>query len=355
MNLKLLTYVNKLYSKIDLGDFSLVACQHYFETNQKMIFSLMEKGLKAKNVFMIPKSYSYNEEINKRFLKKGIFSFNYAFNSHKSFDSQFKKQINLFLKKIKHKLNKKILVIDDGGELIKKFRLIKNKEIYAVEQTSSGFSKLKKTNISFPVLNVARSKAKLELESPFIADLVYSNTLKEIKKEKFVPKNVLIFGKGPIGKEVGERFSKKFKVSYLDIAEEKINKKVLLGKKNLLVVGCTGEKSINKKDYKYFKGKTFLVSASSSDREFDSSFIRKRIPLNNNPHKNIKFKNINLINSGFPITFKGTIHGSPPEKIQLTQSLMLAGAYESVKSLKKGLIPLDENIQNKIINLFKKI
>jgi len=198
MNLKLLTYVNKLYSKIDLGDFSLVACQHYFETNQKMIFSLMEKGLKAKNFFMIPKSYSYNEEINKRFLKKGIFSFNYAFNSHKSFDSQFKKQINLFLKKIKHKLNKKILVIDDGGELIKKFRLIKNKEIYAVEQTSSGFSKLKKTNISFPVLNVARSKAKLELESPFIADLVYSNTLKEIKKEKFVPKNVLIFGNKPI-------------------------------------------------------------------------------------------------------------------------------------------------------------
>jgi len=66
----MINYVNSLY-KVNLKDFYLIGCQHYLKSNQKMIFSLIEKGLFPKNIFMINKSYSYNKEVEKEFKKKG--------------------------------------------------------------------------------------------------------------------------------------------------------------------------------------------------------------------------------------------------------------------------------------------
>ncbi len=353
--LPLLKFVNNLYKDADLSEYSLISCQHYLKTNQDMIFALMEKGLKSENIFMINKSYSYNSEIHKNFLEKGIFSFKYEYYSYKSFDKQFRQQIKSFIKQIRTRLKKRILIIDDGGELIRQINKLKGKDIHGVEQTSSGFNKLRKVKINFPVVNVARSKAKLEIESPFIADLAYHKILEELKKTKNTPKKVLIIGNGPIGKEMKKLFEKKYKTSVYDIKEneEKIHE-IIKEKEELLIIGCSGKISLPKKYHKFLK-KSILVSVSSSDREFDSVYIRRKVEKNKNPHKNIITKEIILLNSGFPITFDGSIHGTPPEKIQLTQGLMLAGAYESVKTSEKNLIPLNPEIQRKIIEKFKKI
>ena len=355
MMLPILEFVDNFYKDTDLSNFSLISCQHYLKTNQDMIFALMKKGLKAENIFMISKSYSYNPEIHKKFLERGIFSFNYEYDSYKSFDKQFKSQIKQFVKQIKPKLNKKVLIIDDGGELIKSLNKLHNKDFHAVEQTSSGFNKLRKIKINFPIVNVARSKAKLEIESPFIADLAYKKILGELKKIKIFPEEILIIGNGPIGKEIKILFDKKFRTLIYDIKEnkEKIHE-IIKEKEKLLIIGCSGKTSLHKKYHKLLK-KSILVSVSSSDREFDSVYIRKKVEKNKNPHKNIITKDIILLNSGFPITFDGSLHGTPPNKIQLTQGLMMAGAYQSIKEKKKKLIQLNSGIQEKIIEKFQEI
>ena len=58
-----------------------------------MIFSLIEKGLSPKDIFMINKSYSYNKEIEIEFKKKGINCFNYKYNNRIYFDVQFRNEI----------------------------------------------------------------------------------------------------------------------------------------------------------------------------------------------------------------------------------------------------------------------
>jgi hypothetical protein len=320
-----------------------------------MIFALMKKGLKAENIFMISKSYSYNPTVHNNFLEKNIFSYHYEYNSYKSFDKQFKSQIKRFIKKIKPRLKENVLLIDDGGELIRILNKPRNNNFHAVEQTSSGFNKLKNVKINFPVVNVARSKTKLEIESPFIADLAYKKIIEELGKIEKTPKEVLIIGNGPIGKEMKILFDKKFKTLIYDIKEneEKVHE-IIKEKEELLIIGCSGKISLPKKYHKFLK-KSILVSVSSSDREFDSVYIRRKVEKNKNPHKNIITKEIILLNSGFPITFDGSIHGAPPKKIQLTQGLMMAGTYQSIKEQKKEFLQLDSRIQEKIIEKFKKI
>jgi len=56
------------------------------------------------------------------------------------------------------------------------------KNICGIEQTTSGYVNLKENSIKFPVINLARSSAKLKLESPYIADAVISKLKENLGK-----------------------------------------------------------------------------------------------------------------------------------------------------------------------------
>jgi len=47
-----------------------------------------------------------------------------------------------------------------------------------------------------------------------------------------------------------------------------------------------------------------------------------------------------LANGGFPVNFTGEIDPIPAEEIQITRSLVLAGALQAVNEKSNGLIPL---------------
>lgn len=348
----LIEYVNSK-NKTNLKEFYLVGCQHYLESNQKMIFSLIRKGINPEKIFMINKTYSYNKEIEDKFKLKGINCFNYKYNSHKSFDLQFKRAIKEFLKQIKKEIkpDKKIILIDDGGELIQiANKIFKKNKIYAVEQTSSGFHKLNKLKLNFPVMNIARSQAKLNYETPYIIKDFLKKLYSKLDELEINPKATLIIGKGVLGGYLEKEM--RFKPDFYDIIHKKLKLKKIIGKYDL-IIGATGFTSIPRKLHKKLKHNCCLVSISSSDREFDAVYLRRKI-AKTKPHEDLKIKGIYLLNNGFPLSFQGNKEEIPHNHIQITRGLMLEGIYESLKQNKKGIINLNKKAQEDIVKRFSR-
>jgi len=233
----------------------------------------------------------------------------------------------------------------------------KNYDNFAgVEQTTSGFERLKVSKLSFPVFNIARSKAKLEYESPMIAGLIVNKINGYVKNNNLKNPKILVIGQGYIGKAIKELLKKKFIVNGCDKLSNKCdfagNYKSRLDEFDI-IVGAVGKSIISADDFGKLKAGVILISASSSDREFSAVYLRRLEPKTKDCHQDFAVNNIILLNGGFPINFDGEEHSLRPEKIQLTRALLLAGVYEATKTKnKKGLKKLNDNIQEKIIGKF---
>ena len=193
--LKTVERISKEFENQKLDRVLLIACQHILKTNCQMFNSLFEKGLKSKNIFLMGKCYSTDKEALKWFIKKGVnvHKNSEAFDSYESYDSSFDNYVKEFFKSVISSVNikdfEKIIILDDGGSMLKLANKVlkSTKNIIGIEQTSSGYNRLKGIKLRFPIINVARSKAKLDHESLIVADLFMENLdyeLKSIKKKR---------------------------------------------------------------------------------------------------------------------------------------------------------------------------
>lgn len=367
MSLPLLNFTAKLFDKTDLSNVLLIAVQHMLKTNVDMFESLFQKGLKPENTFLLGKCYSTNNQVMQDFQKQGIFVHpgSNEFNSHLSFDTSFDANIADLLKHIKKTVNlqnyTKVLLLDDGGHLIDVANEILPDitNVVGVEQTSSGHYRLQAIPLKFPVINVARSQAKLLYESPFIAEIIVQTLLKKIKQHQLSPSRVLIIGAGAIGTEISHLLKNTFDTHCYDIKNH-ISDFGTSELKNILpnfdiIIGAVGQEVINTKLQKILQPNTILVSASSSDREFSAVILRKQLPITHNCHDDLYINSLWLFNCGFPLNFNGAQHSVPAEKIQLTRALMFAGlcsAMETASDIK--MTPLSNSLQQKIIKEFHK-
>ena len=169
-SLPLVEYMSSIFVNVRLDNTLVIACQHILPTNYPMFNLLFDKGLKPENTFILGKCYSTEPNTLKLFIRRGVKipKFSNYFDSHKSFDKEYEDHVRKFFLSIINKKNlnnyKKIILIDDGGFLIETaHKLLKNfKKLVGVEQTSSGYEKIKNINLKFPVINVARSQTKLK-------------------------------------------------------------------------------------------------------------------------------------------------------------------------------------------------
>lgn len=369
MKLPLLDYTSELFKRTNFDNVLLIAIQHLLETNLAMFEYLFAKGLKPQNVFLLGKCYSTNKEILEKFKKRGVYihAGSLKFNSHLSFDSQFESEIKDFCKTIVKRVNfadyEKVICIDDGAMLIcggnpaiKSFS-----NFIGIEQTSSGYSKIKKIKLKFPVINVARSDAKLVYESPFIAEKVIENIFIKVEKLNLKPQKALVVGAGSIGKAIFNSLKNKLETHIYDVrrllsefGQAELDK-IICGLD--LIIGASGNEIISDKICKKLKKNTILASASSSDREFSAVNLRKQVPKIENCHEDVFVNNVWLLNCGFPVDFDGKKNIVLPQKIQLTRALMFSAmclAMEKEYSSKK-LIELDPKIQKQLIEKFCEI
>lgn len=328
-----------------------------------MFSYLFEAGLKPEKLFLIGKSYSTDKKVAKLFLEKGSYVHEYEYKSNVAFDEIYAEVINDFIKSVKAQIkispDAKIIVIDDGGFLINTLNSDRDfdpQKIVAVEQTTSGYDRIAEKQLQFPVINVARSWLKLEYESVFIAQAIVDQIRKVVKNKKL---KTLIIGGGAIGNNIYALLKKDFEVSIFDIRPERSHFEDSLFHTSLnkydLIIGCTGKTVLSQGDYDSLKKNVILVSASSSDREFDAVFIRRMSDERIDIHSNILVNNITLINSGFPINFVG-YEIEKKENIQLTRALILTAIIQSLSlSNTIGVVDLDRAKQDQLAVEYKRL
>ncbi len=347
--LPILDYAAEL-CQFNLHDTAVIARQHLLSTTYDLFERLFAKNLKPKNTFLLGKCYSTNKETFDNFTSKGVYVSPYstAFDSYRSFDEQSREVIEELLDSAAHLSGlERVVILDDGGDLILAANKI-FKNACGVEQTSSGFRKISQAPLEYPVVNVARSEAKLKLESPMIAEAIAVKLQPYLKNDS----KVLVVGNGPIGNSIYEKLSKRYFVT---------SKQELFSDSKLkldiydIIIGCTGDTIIQPDQLKQCKKGAILASASSSDTEFPAVNLRKKTIRTYDCHQTISVDDIILLNSGFPINFDGSKDSVPPEKIQLTRSLLLVGIYQALESKNKGLIELNREMQGKIVQRYEEI
>ncbi|MCJ8273357.1 MAG: hypothetical protein MJK04_28645, partial [Psychrosphaera sp.] len=270
----------------DWSNTLVIACQHILESNFLYLKKLIDQGLPAKNLYVLGKSYSTSDSVMNDFAELGVHvdpSSN-QFDSHLSFNEQFRTAIAAFFEMIANEVDystfDKVLIMDDGAELL----LYANEHIAdlsnfaGAEQTSSGFHKLNAVQLRFAVVNVARSQAKLILESPFIARAVIKNFNQYLQQQQLTPKTVLVVGSGYIGTHIYEQLEPDFTVHRFDLDKDKSDFDHTELDKMLpnydVILSCVGTTVFVPDDYQYFKCGVILGSASSSDVEFSAIHLR---------------------------------------------------------------------------------
>jgi S-adenosylhomocysteine hydrolase len=363
----MIDFSSSLFKEDQLNDCYIIGVQHILPSTYSMFKALINKGLKKENLSLLGKCYSTDLKTYSEMKANGfdISDLSVFFNSHENYDDTFKSRIHEFLSKRQHIFKsskyKKIIIIDDGGELLDEIEKYVDdfSKIVAIEQTASGYNRLIKKDLSFPIINLARSEAKLTIEYP----RVISNAIRKINSliaesnQKIV--NILIIGNGKMGSCLYTALENKYKVvrfdknnNNSDIEEDQLPD-VLMNSD--LIIGCTGTISLSKEFHKYLKKNVTLVSLSSSDREFDTVHLRKTSPKTNNPWQNTKCDDVILANNGFPISFDNN-NMDDSSFFQFTRALIITSILQALDiSNKKGFIELHQSFQKKIIDEFSGI
>jgi len=332
----------------DVSDIYLVCCQHLLEPQLKMFESLIDFGFDPRKMIVLGKAYSTNHGVFEDFERKGIKVSQPKFTGA-SFDYEHENNCRMILNLTPR--DAETILLDDGAELIKIFLNAKRSVIFAVEQTSSGFRKLENDQMSFPVVNVARSATKLVQESPLVAHLCFERI-----NQYFVDKNIdnpsiLVVGLGPIGEATVEIFRQnKFTVDGFDVRHgHRDLLSFILNKKPDVILGATGSNILSKDEVEQTVSDKplYLISVSSSDREFPVASFRGEGEI----HRDVSYKNLIFVNNGFPITFKGNRYELTPVEIEKTICLLggsiLDGIVNGIKGT--GLVNVSENLE-KLIN-----
>jgi hypothetical protein len=304
--LTLLDTANRLYPDTNLSEVTVIACQHFFVANFLMFEKLFEKNLRPERTFVIPKPYTHNPTVERLLRDRGVLVWQYTYDSHEAFDKRMHDETVTFvefLKREKLKPGAKLLILDDGGDLVR----VANEHLreyprYGVEQTSSGFNKLKGIELAFPVVNIARSGSKLNIESLFIAERMCFKTMEFLHEKAIEPERCLVLGNGPIGGQVFRILSNYYPTDVFDIERERSGRTgalaELIGEYDL-IFACAGKTCVPAELHSKLRPNAVLVSASL--REFEPHVLRQKVERTHDSHAHLNIEGRWLVNSGFPV------------------------------------------------------
>jgi len=275
-----------------------------------------------------------------------------------------------------------ILILDDGG-YASKYIATKYKDqakiFCVVEQTTRGLTEISQIDPkpTFAIANVAGSYGK-RFESAQVGDAVVQCVRRVLDEVATTPtrKEVLIVGGGKVGLGVADSFKGDgARVTFFDPYVTPTRKKELeaLGytvltdksaalNKKFLVVGCSGHRSIDMKDFLAMSSPVFLASASSKRVEIDTlglaeltkgddGVMRRILAAKVNEQETWHYwtqdnRIITAVADGLPANFQD-VNSIAPELIDHTMALMLLGAEKATlaRTRSSGLVDLDAGQQ----------
>lgn len=353
----------------DLTNLVIIGAQHILPSTLTMLESFFDRGLSPDNVFLIGKCYStdFHAYSELRNLGVHVCPSSLKFDKSSSFDSVYNANIRTFVEKTIRSIRKikdqQIVVLDDGGVLISRLNEIclKNEmNLTCLEQTTSGYEKIKNLNLQMCVVNVARSFTKLHVESKIIAKTAIQAVYEKFSKGLRLPKNILVIGNGAIGGALADALEGQFDIFLADTSRERSEVPYEEYLANLhyfdMIVGCVGKVVLSSNEISKLKSGAILSSLSSSDREFDILEFRKEAKSLSSCHDDFECCNgVKVLNCGFPINFNGNAAQVDIDEFELTRALISAGILQAIEhSTEKGLFSLEQEIQMKLIERFFK-
>jgi S-adenosylhomocysteine hydrolase len=272
-----------------------------------------------------------------------------------------------------------LLILDDGGKalswLLTSWQGPLPSRLAAVELTSRGAHALAGRRLDFPVVNVARSRVKIEVESRLIALSMVAELDNTLRRKasgwSIAGTRIVVRGYGAVGSNVADLL--RSHGALVRVIEPDSDRALcaLADRFEIahdydcdVVVGCTGTSKFTPSDLKMFADGTFLVSMGSSDLEFapwryseclSPTGIACQTPWKYMFEGALNGRSFTLVNGGFPIDFSGSVDPIPAELIQLTRSLLVAGATQAVVHGEPGLFPLSDAVQDQLLQRFGEI
>ncbi len=385
--------------------YTMLAVQHLLGSSVPFFEMLERGGARPEDVHIVGKAYSSHPGVVNRLIRHGYnLTFNDVFSSaeDRPYDTILEEHILAACQKMAGGTSgsserKNLLIIDDGGKALKLIQgsFATRARFVGVEQTSRGARLLAPLELSFPVVNVARSDSKTIYESPMIAHAMVSELLLSLDRWEtdgvfhLSEKRAFLLGYGYIGEQVAkELLDHGFHVAVYDTDSDKaalaaqnpdfsrVSKRTQAYPDASLIVGCTGAPSIPEEEFKLIKPGSLLTNMASTDTEFSAWKLRKKenivhthvLPSDERylqEYSPLPWRSLYrchegdthfyLANGGFPIDFSGSVNPIPADNIQLTTALLLAAAVQAVHTEKPGLIALHPDIQDDLVAQYLKI
>jgi len=386
-----------------------IAVQHLFPSTRWLYEGLADNGLDKSKTVVIGKPYSTDQDTYRSMRQTGWeVSWMSEMTLHTStgtFDDQAARLQQLFKDVDPKTTDKRFLLLDEGGKVL--HALHKHFPEYAhlcvgVEHTDRGIQLLEGIELKCPIVNVARSEAKKRYESPMIGESVVASidgSLTDLGIS-IDPKEATILGYGAVGQNVAQSLLRRgYTVHVYDTDPKKMEQAKKDGmvtgsreemlKHGHLVVGATGRGCLTVEEYALLPKKAVLANAASGRHEFglDAKYDVDAQVKTDDPHEVFTSDGLRTtlvrgkttivgdaaaideqfhrilrdeadpeveriaINNGFVCNMQEDI---PPEFIQLTRALILAGTLQAAKENKPGLIDLDQSTQDFIVSRVQK-
>lgn len=357
-----------------LSDWHCLYTQHLLLSNLECIAFLEHFGLPRENIVIFGKAYSTSTDVLRLHTQLGLdtrdLGQNYDF--LEPFDNQIIRGAFMAIEDLVKKGAKKILMIDEGGILIRALsqaELMHDIHISIVELTSRGADQYNLACHRHPIVDVARSNIKKTLEPPIIAASMLDILSQRIGKSVCLDLPIAMIGLGAIGSAVRAGLvSSGYEVNGYDprALNSSVASCVDAVRASKVVLSSTG-RGFGLTDFLLeIEGDKTFVNCGSSDIEFDIWTLRKRSDcfwehesFENELGKlhgvvNIKTKKgaFSFLNGGFPINFDGSNDPIPEDKIQLTRAILMAGALQAAQLQRPGVYDLSSLVQERLERAF---
>lgn len=356
-------------------DTIVVAVQHLVATTVTLFESLLGLGLDPQHTFVLGKGYSTSVAAAEALRSLGVSVFpNTAPVVPGRFGQSMDEQVFQLLRTVEARYRgkniKNLIVIDDGGRLLAAASKasVQTRCTIGVEQTTSGVRRLQNALPNFPIVDVARSAAKLKYESPLIAEAIV-NKLKAAGTHLAPGMIAGVVGMGSVGKALAARLANETThviasdlPAFRYAGDRLISIPELLAKSDV-VFGCTGVDIFAQVDFPtQHKSGLVLCSCSSEDVEFLQLLRRVQNPsiCAGWPSPDLQISGrldpVTIVRGGYPVNFDSTDESVPSEDIQITTALIFAGIVTAAKlcqnhdfSIDQGFIQLPAAMQNSIL------
>jgi len=382
-------YVDSLRPRQPLAGVTALLIQHQLGNQVPMVEALIALGLEPGAITWLDVPYTSSSRVRHHLADVCRIPLdNFWVHRYRALDTYGtyqRRRVQELVRDTLRRSPERLIVLDDGAYFIEAAATFKRRlpHLAVVEQTTRGFIKisgnaaLRLFGESIPIINVAGSTPKLDLESPWIGKAVsaalqhHASALRSLRDTYSLDRSTraLVLGYGAIGQHVAKELRGRHTVHVHEPDRRRARRAVAdgftpwdrtdLDTKFGLVVGCSGRRSLGVGDYVYLEDRAILASASSGSVELsrgafidlaatsgaDDIWIDTQGLHEDQIHRplfiNLVDREVAFLNSGFPVNFDGRVNCIPARYIQPTSVAMVQGAVQAAAATQPGCVQLD--------------